>query len=353
MNKKMIGILFGGKSSEHEVSLQSAAAIISNIPTSKYKLYLIGITKEGNWYHYQGDVRKITNNTWHQEMLNPVTFSLEADKKSVIEIIDGQMCDIKLDAVFPVLHGKNGEDGTVQGLLQLIQMPIIGCDILSSALCMDKKRAHDLVKNEGILVPEAVLLTKADNYQNKLQQLRLPVFVKPLKAGSSYGITKVVDSKDLKQAITYAFKFDDQVIVEEEVKGFEVGCAIIGIKELIVGRVDEIELSGGFFDYDEKYTLKTSKIHLPARISKEIETQIQTTAKHIYQILGCKVFARVDMFLTPDLKIYFNEVNTIPGFTSHSRFPQMMKGANYQFQDILEMIIEIGLKNENHCFTSR
>lgn len=353
MNKKTIGILFGGNSSEYEISLQSATAIINNISTDKYDLYLIGITKQGTWYHYQGEIEKIANDTWAQETMNQVTFSLEANKKAVIEVIDNQINYVSLDAVFPILHGKNGEDGTVQGLLQLLKMPIIGCDVLASALCMDKKRAHELVKNAGILVPKSVLLTKKSDYQDKLQQLQLPVFVKPVKAGSSYGITKVVAQEDIAKAIRYAFEFDDQVIVEEEIGGFEVGCAVIGNDELIVGRVDEIELSGGFFDFDEKYTLKTSKIHLPARISSEIEQQIQTTAKTIYQILGCKVFARVDMFLTPDLKIYFNEVNTIPGFTNHSRFPQMMKGANYQFQEVIEMIIQLGLKDENTDSSSR
>lgn len=348
MKPKTIAIIFGGNSSEYGVSLDSAYAVLCNIPHQKYSIYMIGITRLGKWYHYDGDINKIKDGTWWQEKSNPISVCLDADCQVIIEFSKSGVIYQHIDAVFPILHGKNGEDGTIQGLFQLANIPLIGCDALSSALCMDKQRAHQLVEASGIKVTKSVVLKENRGWKEATNDLKLPLFVKPIKAGSSYGITKVSNRDDLKAAIDYAFEYYDEVIVEEEVLGFEVGCAVIGINQLKTGRVDEIELSGGFFDFNEKYTLKNSKIHMPARIDIQTEQRIQETAKLIYQVLGCKVFARVDMFLTPELEIVFNEVNTIPGFTSHSRFPQMMKGAGYEFSDVIETIIEMGLNHENH-----
>lgn len=226
--------------------------------------------------------------------------------------------------------------------MELAKIPVLGCGLLASALCMDKYRAHQLVKAAGIKVTRSVLVHNINDFNVKA--LNFPLFVKPLKAGSSYGISKVVKVEELTKALEYAFNYDNEVIVEEAVEGFEVGCAIIGNDELTVGEVDEIELSGGFFDYDEKYTLKTSTIHMPARIDEVTARKIQETAKIIYQTLACQNFARVDMFLTPNNEIVFNEVNTIPGFTDHSRFPQMMKGVGFEFSELIDKIVAIGLK---------
>ena len=170
------------------------------------------------------------------------------------------------------------------------------------------------------------------------KSLSFPLFVKPLRAGSSFGITKVADESALDSAIALALSHDSKAIVEEAVEGFEVGCAVLGREELIVGRVDEIELSEGFFDFTEKYTLKSSRIHMPARIDADTEKRIQEAAKTIYRALGCEGFARVDMFLTPDKEIVFNEVNTIPGFTAHSRYPSMMKGIGLSFAEMLDKL---------------
>ena len=245
-----------------------------------------------------------------------------------------------MDLVFPVLHGKNGEDGTLQGIFELSGIPRIGCNTLSSALCMDKDRAHKLVSLAGIAVPKSVTFNRfsMDDTLSKAD-LTYPLFVKPVRAGSSFGITKIFTQQELSTAIELAFEHDTEVIVEEAVDGFEVGCAVLGTDMLTVGRVDEIELSDGFFDYAEKYTLKTSKIHMPARISPETEKQIQKAAVTIYKALSCSGFARVDMFLTTSGEIVFNEVNTIPGFTSHSRYPNMMKGIGLSFADMLDRLI--------------
>ena len=171
-----------------------------------------------------------------------------------------------------------------------------------------------------------------------------PLFVKPVKAGSSYGVTKVSREQELLPAVENAFKYDNEIIVEETIEGFEVGCAVMGTKKLTVGEVDEIELSGGFFDFTEKYTLKTSAIHVPARIDREVSDRVKKTARVLYKALGCTGFARVDMFLTPENRIVFNEINTIPGFTEHSRFPGMMKAAGISFGEILDTVIGEALK---------
>ncbi len=253
-----------------------------------------------------------------------------------------QKFQTKVDMVFPILHGKNGEDGTLQGLFELAGIPVIGCDTLSSAICMDKDKAHKLVSLTGISIPKAIVFkqfNKAAALREVDAKLSYPIFVKPVRAGSSFGITKVTEKSELETAVNLAFEHDAEVIVEEAISGFEVGCAVLGIDELTVGRVDEIELSSGFFDYTEKYTLKTSKIYMPARIDKEAEKRIQDAATTIYKALGCSGFARVDMFYTPSGEIVFNEVNTIPGFTAHSRYPNMMKGIGLTFAQMLDKLI--------------
>lgn len=344
MQKKKIAVIFGGHSTEYEVSLQSASAVLEYINTDKFDIVPIGITRSGEWYHYTGEKEKISHNTWHEDgrNLHPVVVSQNRSIRGFLELGENYYRVIKVDLVFPVLHGKNGEDGTLQGLFELAGIPVVGCNTLSSALCMDKDKAHKLVSLAGIKVPKSITF-KHYNKETAIQEvendLTYPLFVKPVRAGSSFGITKVTEHQKLNAAVALAFEHDTEVIVEETVNGFEVGCAVLGIDELTVGRVDEIELSGGFFDYTEKYTLKTSKIYMPARIDAEAENRIQETAVTIYKALGCSGFARVDMFYTPSGEIVFNEVNTIPGFTSHSRYPNMMKGIGLSFAQMLDKLI--------------
>lgn len=343
--KKRIAVIFGGHSSEYIISLQSAFSVLENLNSRKYHVIPVGITRQGDWYRYDGEYSKIPEDTWMQDKdkLVRVTVSNSRSVRGLIEMRNTGNSVVPLDLAFPVLHGKNGEDGTVQGLFELAGIPIVGCGTLASALCMDKDRAHRLVQAAGIRVPKAVTICRStrNDLWSAVADLTLPVFVKPVKAGSSFGITKVFRMDGLSAAVELAFQYDDTVIIEENVEGFEVGCAILGIDDLIVGRVDEIELSHGFFDYTEKYTLETSKIHMPARIDSACETRIQETAKVIFRTLGCSGFARVDMFLRPDGEIVFNEVNTIPGFTTHSRYPNMLKGIGIGFGEMLDRLIEL------------
>lgn len=348
MSKQNVVIFFGGCSSEYGVSLSSASAVLLNLDRSRYLPVPVGITRDGDWYHYSGPVENLLNDSWQETpYCVPALLSPNRSEHCLLLLRQTGVEKVHVDAALPILHGKNGEDGTLQGLIELAGIPLVGCGILASALCMDKDRAHKLAALTGVRVPKALTLTGGmsasslpDTVRAFLQKVGYPLFVKPVKAGSSYGITRVQEEAELSAAISLAFEYDDEIILEEAIPGFEVGCAVLGTERLITGEVDEIELSGGFFDFTEKYTLKTSAIHVPARISPEKAAEIKETAKRIYRALGCSGFARVDMFLTPEGEIVFNEVNTIPGFTEHSRYPGMMKAAGFSFSQVLTMLLE-------------
>ncbi len=348
MNKKTIAVLFGGCSTEYEVSLQSAASVIEGIRTDKYDIVMLGITRQGIWKRYAGPVELISNDTWtHHSSCVPAFISPDRAIHGLVALKDGKAVVTSIDVAFPVLHGKNGEDGTVQGLLELAGIPCVGCGTLSSAICMDKDIAHRLAELAGIPVAQSVVIyspTASDALLNATAHLRYPIFVKPACAGSSFGITKVSSPDRLPDAVKEAFEHDHKVVIEQGVDGFEVGCAVLGNDKLIVGEVDEIELSRGFFDYTEKYTLKSSRIHMPARIHPDTAMRIKNTAKVVYKALGCRGFARVDMFLTPEGEIVFNEVNTIPGFTAHSRYPGMIKGIGMSFEVIIDTLISLAVE---------
>ncbi|USG64562.1 D-alanine--D-serine ligase VanG [Brevibacillus ruminantium] len=343
MKKKKIAILFGGCSTEYEVSLKSAYAVLQHLDHSRYECVCIGITRQGEWFQYSGDLDKIAADTWREdERCIPAILSPSRNVQGIMTFHPDRMETTRLDAAFPVLHGRNGEDGTIQGLLELAGVPVIGCGTLSSALCMDKEMAHKIVSLAGIKVPRSIVITgrqSEEEMQELTQALSYPLFVKPVRGGSSFGISKIHRQAELFQAAVNALEYDQSVIIEENIEGFEVGCAVLGNEELIIGEVDEIELMGGFFDYKEKYSLETSRIHMPARIDPEFAEQIKHTAARIYRALGCRSFARVDMFVTPDREIVFNEVNTIPGFTPHSRYPNMLRGVGLSFTEIIDKLI--------------
>ena len=343
MDKRTIAVIFGGCSPEYPVSLESSHSVIVNLDREKYDVIMLGITKGGEWYRFYGDVSALEDDSWRSGKCVPAVISPDREVHGIIEFGEDGVRATRIDAAFPVMHGKNGEDGTIQGLCELAGIPVIGCGTLCSAICMDKDRAHKLAELAGADVPAAIVLTgmpDADDIEARVAALGYPVFVKPVRAGSSLGITKVSSPAALMDAVRFAFQFDREVIIEEAITGFEVGCAVMGNDELVIGRVDEIEIYGDIFDYEEKYTLKTAKIHMPARISEETEKRIQATAGKIYRALDCRVMARVDMFLTPDGRIVFNEVNTIPGFTPHSRFPNMMKGIGLDFPALLDALVD-------------
>ena len=337
---KTILVLFGGCSTEYDVSLQSAHAVLTHIDRQLFTPLTVGITRDGRWRFYTGAPDDIAADRWEPSCV-PCTLSLDRGDGALL-LLDGSRRRLPFDAAFPVLHGKNGEDGTLQGLFELAGVPIVGCGMLSSALCMDKDRAHKLAALAGVRVPKSAVFSRGAAeaaVTAAAAQLGYPLFVKPVRSGSSFGITRVTEARQLSAAVREAFANDREILLEEAVPGFEVGCAVLGTEALTVGLVDEIELSQGFFNYEEKYTLKTSAIHCPARIAPEKAEEIRQTARRIYRALDCKGFARVDLFLTPAGDIVFNEVNTIPGFTAHSRYPSMMRGIGIGFSELITRMI--------------
>ena len=339
-------VLFGGCSTEYEVSLQSAHGVLSHLDRSRFTPLTVGITREGRWLRYGGPLSGLETGDWASRPdCVPCALSLDRGDRRLLWL-DGSGRSEGFDAAFPILHGKNGEDGTVQGLLELMDVPVVGCGALSSALCMDKDRAHKLAALAGVRVPRSRLFRRGavlPQMARATEELGYPLFVKPVRAGSSFGISKVNAPDQLPAAVWTAFAHDREILLEEAVPGFEVGCAVMGSDELTVGAVDEIELTDGFFDYTEKYNLITSRIYCPARISPEKAAEIQEAAKAVYRALDCRVFARVDLFLTPWGEIVFNEVNTIPGFTAHSRYPGMMAAAGWDFSRLITRLIELGV----------
>lgn len=343
MDRKRLLILFGGCSSEHEVSLQSAHAVLSHLDSSRFEAIPVGITRAGEWLFLGQRWETMMDVEWDGI---PCTPALSRGSRALL-LLDGASRQLPLDAAFPILHGKNGEDGTVQGACELAGLPLIGCGTLASALCMDKSRAHCLAAAAGIRVPKSVSFTRSctgAEIRSAAQTLGYPLFVKPLRSGSSFGITRAEQPEQLPKALETAFAHDTEIVLEEAIPGFEIGCAVMGNETLTVGAVDEIELSAGFFSYDEKYTLKSAKVHCPARIPSSAAEAVKQAAVKIYRALGCRVMARVDLFLTPSGEIVFNEVNTIPGFTAHSRYPSMMREIGIPFEELVTRLIELGVQ---------
>jgi len=351
MSKKLVAVIFGGFSPEYEVSLKSAYSVINAIDRDKYDVMMLAITNKGKWYRYSGSVEDIPNDRWHEDTQNLSRALISADRGGGVLVFEnGGTVSIQADVVFPVLHGRYGEDGTVQGLCELAGIPVVGSGSAASALCMDKDRAHKLVSLAGLTVPKAVCFESAPTeaqLMDAVSALNFPVFVKPVKAGSSIGVSKLDSRDDLPAAVKDAFIYDDAVIIEENIAGKEVGCSVIGNRELQTGRVNEIEVSSGFFNYKEKYTLETSKIHTPARIDAESERRLQEAGKLVFRALGCRGYARIDMFLTDDGDIVFSEANTIPGFTAHSQLPRMMKAAGIDYPQLVDLLIELALHVES------
>lgn len=341
--KKTVALLFGGCSPEYEVSLCSAAAVLRGLDPARYDVIPVGITRRGEWFRCACSADDIEAGHWTERPLIRASLSPDRSVHGLLEWDEAGVRPVRVDVVFPMLHGANGEDGTVQGLCELAGIPYVGCGVLGSAACMDKEVAHTLAAAAGVRVPRSVTLYKGEEGSplERAAGLLYPLFVKPANAGSSYGITRVERADELTAAVELAFAFDSKAVVEEEIPGFEVGCAVIGNRELFIGEVDEVALGKRWLDYEEKYGNRTAEIRLPARISPESRDKIRDTAAVLYQALGCSGFARVDMFLTPAGDVVFNEINTIPGFTAHSRYPKMLEAAGMSFSAIAERLITL------------
>ncbi|MCU1680584.1 MAG: D-alanine--D-alanine ligase [Amycolatopsis sp.] len=341
MDRLKVGIIFGGCSEEHPISVKSAQEVAKNLDTEKYEPFYIGITKSGAWKLCDGP-----GENWEKGNCRPAVLSPDRDAHGLLVLQQGKCETISLDLVFPVLHGKLGEDGAMQGLLELSGIPYIGCDIQSSALCMDKSLAYTVIKSAGIATPNFWTVTAKENIDP--DSLTYPVFVKPARSGSSFGVSKVSQKEELPGAVETARRYDSKVLIEEAVVGSEVGCAILGNDlELIAGEVDRIALSSGFFRIHQESAPESGSENstpvVPADISAESRSLVQETAKVIYRALGCSGLARVDMFLKPDGTVVLNEVNTLPGMTSYSRYPRMMAAAGLPLAEVIDRLVSLGL----------
>jgi len=336
-----IGILFGGRSEEHPVSLKSVREVAVHLDLEKYDPVYIGITRDGGWRLCAGP-----DDGWDSGGGRPAVLSPDPAVHGLVVLDHDRHETIELDVVLPVLHGRYGEDGAVQGLLELSGIPYVGCDIQSSAVCMDKSLAYAVARSAGIATPDFWVATSTDSID---ADLPYPVFVKPARSGSSFGVSKVSSPDDLANAIAVARAYDSKVLIEEAVSGSEVGCAVFGVDpELTVGEVDRIALSGGFFRIHQESAPESgsenSTAIVPADISAEERRLVQETATAIYRALGCSGIARVDMFLTPEGTVVLNEVNTMPGMTTYSRYPRMMAAAGIPLSDVIDRIVASAMK---------
>lgn len=341
MSRLRIGILFGGRSEEHPISLKSVREVAKQLDPGTYEPFFVGITREGSWTLCDGP--EFSDGSVASR---PVQLSTNPGDSGLLVLDDGHYRLIELDVVFPVLHGRFGEDGSIQGLLELSGIPYVGCDIQSSALCMDKSLAYAVARDAGVATPDFRVLTGNETVEP--EGLAYPVFVKPARSGSSFGVSKVASSEELHAAIEIARQFDSKILIEQAVVGGEVGCAILGeYPDLVVGEVDRIALTGGFFrihqESQPETTSENSTPIVPADISKESRQRVQETAVSIYRALGCTGIARVDMFLTEDGSVLLNEVNTMPGMTSYSRYPRMMAAAGLPLSEVIDRVVASAL----------
>lgn len=349
MKKIKLAILFGGVSSEHDVSCISAKSIFINIDKSKYDITLIGITKEGEWFLFNDDIELLPNDNWISSKTLKRAYIVPDTSVHGILVEDGSI--IKLDCVFPVLHGKNGEDGTVQGLLQLAQIPFVGCDATSSGLCMDKAVTNAVADAFGI--EQAKWCTFTDfEYHNKQNEclvsaekkLGYPIFVKPANAGSSIGISKAHDRDELIAGIGVALKEDKKVVLEEFIDGFEVECAVLGNDEPLAAEVGQVVAAAEFYDFDAKYNNPESQLHIPALIDEQKRNEVRTAAINAYKALGCEGLSRCDFFVTSDGRVLLNEINTILGQTPISMYPKLFEAIGVEYAELIDKIISFALE---------
>lgn len=341
-------IIFGGASSEHFVSCVSASYVISNIPTDKYDVVTVGITRDGEWYLYEGDVSLLPEDKWLTSgKCTKAVLSPDRKDKSLIVFRDDKVEKIKIDVAFPVLHGKNGEDGTIQGLFELSGIPYVGSDCCSSACCMDKAITNTLADSAEICQAKWLSCIKEeyndikDEFLKKAEDyLGYPIFVKPANAGSSVGVSKAVDRASLEKAMEVAFKEDRKVVLEEFIDGFEVECAVLGNADAQAMTVGQIKPANEFYDYEAKYENDNSELYIPAHIPEETIEEVRRTAVRVYKELGCSGLSRVDFFVTKkDGRVVFNEINTIPGFTPISMYAKLCEYSGISYSQLVDRLL--------------
>jgi len=353
MKKLSVCVLFGGISPEHEVSLRSAESVLNNMDPEKYNIFPVGITKDGDWILFGGkDYSMLPAGQWKDHPNN---------RRAAISPVRGQGllsfegdCVVRehIDVVFPVLHGENGEDGSMQGLLQMAGIPYVGPHVAASAVAMDKTLTKLVVDNAG--VPQAAWqLVRSNEAENRMDQVlnnlethfSYPVFVKPAGTGSSVGVSKAGNRESLREALLMAGAYDEKILVEEFICGREVEVAVMGNDSPVASVCGEIDSGADFYDYDSKYVTDTSTAYIPARIPEEVAERVREAAVKVYSVVGCQGLSRVDFFVTyDDNRVVFNEINTLPGFTSISMYPKLFAASGIPYSQLIDQLLQLALE---------
>ncbi|MEQ1962121.1 D-alanine--D-alanine ligase [Xenorhabdus khoisanae] len=356
MPKTHVGLFFGGKSSEHEVSLQSAKNILDAIDKEKFDVSLIGIDKEGIWHLNEASGFLLNADNPSLIALNQsgrhVALVPGQVQNQLIESRNAQLLS-QLDVIFPIVHGTLGEDGSLQGLLRMANLPFVGSGVLGSAVCMDKDMTKRLLRDAGLTVAPFTCLNRHKRHElsfEKIQtQLGMPVFIKPANQGSSVGVSKVATPEEFEIALELAFTFDNKLLIEKAIDGREIECAILGNEYPEASICGEVVLSGGFYSYQTKYIeSEGAKIVVPAQISQDISERIRNVALKAFEVLGCAGMARVDLFMTEDKQIVINEVNTLPGFTNISMYPKLWEASGLSYTNLITRLIDLAIERHRN-----
>ena len=350
MNKKNVLVLFGGRSSEHEVSCVSATTVISNMDREAYEIYIVGITKEGRWVLVDS-IEEIQDGSWvnskRQAVLSPDT-----TEKALYVTENGNLTKIRIDVAFPVLHGLNGEDGTVQGLFELAGIPYVGCGVLASDVSMDKLYTKIIVDTLGISQARYVGVYKdeindASVYEKIEKTLGYPVFIKPSNAGSSRGVSKAANREELIAGLAEAANHDRKILVEETIYGRELECAVLGDGKVDASGIGEVLAAAEFYDYEAKYHNAESKTVISPELPEGKEEEIREAAVRIFKAVDGQGLSRVDFFLEKETnRVIFNEINTMPGFTGISMYPMLFSAAGMEVSEQIDRLIELALEEE-------
>lgn len=350
-----LAVLFGGVSSEHEISCLSAASILRELDRTKYEICPVGITRDGAWrYCPDCPADEVASGAWATRAdAVPALLSPDRQTHGLVLLRDGRAETLRLDCVFPVLHGTGGEDGTVQGLLELAGIPYVGCGVAASANSMDKSLTKVMVEAAGVPQAKYYLALRHDFERGAEGVVRaaaqalgaFPVFVKPCSQGSSVGVSKANDMLELAAGLTEAFRLDDKVLVEAFIDGQEVECAVLGNERPVASPVGEVAPTQAFYTFDAKYKDDSSQLYIPAHITPQQSETVRQNALRVYAALGCRGLSRVDFFVTRDTgEVVFNELNAIPGFTSISMYPKLFAHAGLPYPALLDRLIALALE---------
>lgn len=353
MKKLNVCVLFGGISPEHKVSLRSAESVLLNLDPEKYNVFPVGITEKGDWILFAGkDYSELPSGKWLEHPDN---------RRATISPIRGQGllsfegdCVVRemIDVVFPVLHGENGEDGAMQGLLQMAGIPFVGSHVAASAVAMDKTLtklvadSEQITQADWVLVRSSELATRMEKYLEKIEEkFSYPVFVKPAGTGSSVGVSKAANREQVKTALQEAAKFDEKILVEEFIDGREIEVAVMGNCNPVASVCGEIDSGAEFYDYEAKYVTDTSVAYIPARLTDAVSEQVREAAIKVYSAVGCRGLSRVDFFVTKENRVVFNEINTLPGFTSISMYPKLFTASGIPYGQLLDELLNLALED--------